>query len=77
MIEYRNYCASVVTWLPQHGGQNDESADIDAYREHDQYDQRDPGDHPDALKSARPERVGWVGFADIGVHIQRNTRRRS
>jgi hypothetical protein len=74
MIEYRNYCARVVTpsW-----GQNDESTDIDAYCEHDQYDQRDRGDHRDALQSARPERVGRVSFADIGVNIRRNTRRRS
>jgi hypothetical protein len=62
-----------LAWLPHHGGQNHECTDIVAYYDHDQHDQRNPGDHRDAPKSARPERVGPVSL----VHIRSNARRRS
>ena len=70
MIECRN---TALAWLPHHGGQDHESTDIDAYRDDDQYDQRDPGDDRDALKPAGPKCVGRVR----PVHIGCNTRRES
>ena len=62
-----------LAWLPQHGGQDYESTDIDAHRDDDQYDQRDPGDDRDALEPARPKCLGRVG----PVHSGWNTRRES
>ena len=70
MIECRSVALAC---LPHHRGQNHESTDIDAYRDDDQHDRRDPGDDRDALKPTRPKCVDRVR----PVHIEWNTRRES
>lgn len=60
-------------WSPHHGGQNHEHTDINAYCDHQQNDQRDPGDYRDAPQPAHPVCIGRLR----PVHSGPNTRRRS
>jgi hypothetical protein len=46
-----------LAWSPHQGGQHHESTETAAHYDHDHNDQRNPGDHRDALARARAERI--------------------
>jgi hypothetical protein len=59
-----------LAWSPHQGGQDHESTEIAAHYDHDHNDQRNPGDHRNALAQARAERVDQ--FRDPALqHIRR------